>query len=128
MKDISKIAEKIYFDHPRLNSKAQLRDIINIETGNELDCTQVDIIFDMVVNRANNPRPGEFLDMDTRRKGKFVMQVTRVDDEWITGVIVAGEAKAMLDHNRRYEGEEVTCRRSLCHFYPIRPVTLKGAL
>lgn len=47
------------------------------------------------------------------RKGKFTMHVTADDDEWLTGTIVDGRARAMLPENEREIGEDITVRRSL---------------
>lgn len=46
------------------------------------------------------------------RKGRFFMRVTRQSDEWLSGVVVAGTAKAMLDYNVKEAGDEVTLRKS----------------
>lgn len=46
------------------------------------------------------------------RKGTFTVQAISQNDEWFTGVIVEGQTRAMLDYNVRYEGEEVTMRKS----------------
>jgi len=53
------------------------------------------------------------------RKGKFGMRVENVGDEWISGSVVSGVAKAMLDYNRVYVGEPITVRRSFCTFTPM---------
>ena len=55
----------------------------------------------------------------TESSGKFVMRVDRVDDEWVSGVVVAGKAKAMLKYNEVYEGEPITVRRSFCAWSPL---------
>lgn len=52
------------------------------------------------------------------RKGTFHGRVVSQDDEWVTVEIVQGIASAILSYNVREEGEEVTCRRSLCYFTP----------
>jgi len=46
------------------------------------------------------------------RKGRFFMRVTGQFDEWLSGVVVAGTAKAMLDYNVKEAGDEVTLRKS----------------
>lgn len=46
------------------------------------------------------------------RKGQFVFRVTGMNDEWVSGEIVSGVAKAMLDYNVREAGEDITVRRS----------------
>ncbi len=50
------------------------------------------------------------------RKGKFAGRLIRHDDTWATFQITSGKAGAMLEYNERFEGEEVTVRRSLCTF------------
>lgn len=117
---LAELTEAIYYKYPRLNSKAQLRDICDLASGGELDCTQLDILHDMVIQRINNPRVGEVLNIDCQRKGKFTIRLTSIDKEWLTGKIIQGEAKAMLSFNVKEEGEEVTLRRSLCYFYPVK--------
>ena len=47
-----------------------------------------------------------------QRKGTFMIKVTGQCDTWLSGVVVAGETKAMLDYNRTGIGEQVTCRKS----------------
>lgn len=54
--------------------------------------------------------------INSQRKGTFVAKLTHVDDEWATGLVVGGKAKAMLEYNERDIGEEVTVRRSFCKF------------
>jgi hypothetical protein len=50
------------------------------------------------------------------RKGTFAMRVDKLDDEWATGVVIGGKAKAMLDYNECDVGDEITVRRSFCQF------------
>ncbi len=54
--------------------------------------------------------------VNSQRKGTFFLRATDINDEWVTGVVVGGEAGAMLHYNRRGLGEEVTVRRSLSKF------------
>lgn len=128
VENLAEIAEKIYFDNPRLNSRRQLTEIVSAEfaaQGLAADAVlDMKAVYDMVIDRANNPRIGEFLEIEHSRKGKFIIQVSKVSEEWIDGVIVTGTAKAVMDYNVKFEGEEISCRRSLCFFYPIRPVKL----
>ena len=51
-----------------------------------------------------------------QRKGKFSAQVKAVDDVWATLEVTAGKAGAMCSYNEAGVGEEVTVRRSFCHF------------
>jgi hypothetical protein len=59
---------------------------------------------------------GKVYQVNSQRKGKFMMRVTDVNDKFITGVITNGKAGAMLSYNEREQGEEVTVRQSLCSF------------
>ncbi len=120
-KRLHDLAEYVYFKYPRLNSKKELRDLCDIASGGDLDCTQLDILCDMVISRVKNPRVGETLEIEHQRKGKFTMRLIRIDDEWMTGKIIKGEAKAMMSYNVKEEGEEITIRRSMCFFYPVKP-------
>lgn len=54
------------------------------------------------------------------RKGLFTMQVTKIDDTWIEGVIVDGKASALSLGGTRYQGDPVTVRKSLCTFEEVR--------
>ncbi|MBL4664292.1 MAG: hypothetical protein JKY22_12245 [Flavobacteriaceae bacterium] len=47
-----------------------------------------------------------------QRKGTFMMKVTSQSDTWTYGVVVGGETKAMLDYNKSFIGDDVTCRTS----------------
>lgn len=59
--------------------------------------------------------------VDYSRKGTFNLQVTKADSssEWITGIIVEGEASALCRGNEKAEGEEITVRKSLCVFHDL---------
>jgi hypothetical protein len=59
---------------------------------------------------------GKSYHVSSNRKGKFNIKVTSINDEWVTGIITNGKAKAILEYNEVYEGEEVTLRRSLTYF------------
>lgn len=127
IENMSEIIEKVYYDNPRLNSKSQLRDILDMETDSQLNCSELDFLFDKMIHRINNPKSGEFLEVEHSRKGKFILHVRSVSDEWIEGIIVVGTAMAIMDYNIKEEGETVTCRRSLCCFYPMRPLAVVEA-
>ncbi len=47
------------------------------------------------------------------RKGEFVLMVSSQCEEWISGTIVSGTARAMLDYNIKEAGEEITVRKLL---------------
>lgn len=46
------------------------------------------------------------------RKGVFSFRVVNQCDEWVTGTIVDGKANAMMDYNEKFEGEDITVRKS----------------
>jgi len=53
------------------------------------------------------------------RKGTFTGRLMHACETWATLEITNGRASAMLDHNVREKGEEVTVRRSLCTFAEV---------
>lgn len=55
------------------------------------------------------------------RKGRFFMRVTGQCDEWLSGVVVAGTAKAMLDYNVKEAGDELTIRKSFITSAVVQP-------
>jgi hypothetical protein len=57
---------------------------------------------------------GELYSVNHSRKGKFILKLTNESDEWITGLIVFGHADAIRQSNVKFEGEEITIRKSLC--------------
>lgn len=59
---------------------------------------------------------GRIYEVNHYRKGKFTIMVTKLDEEFATGLIVSGKANAILDHNIREMGEEITFRRSFATF------------
>lgn len=61
------------------------------------------------------PKAGTVYEVRHQRKGTFYLLATAVNDEWLTGVIVRGKAKAMLPENVREKGEEITIRDSLSY-------------
>lgn len=56
------------------------------------------------------------------RKGTFELKITSLSEEWVTGIIVNGMARAMLPYNEKEIGEEITIRRSFCRFEEIKAV------
>lgn len=66
---------------------------------------------------------GKTYAVDHQRKGKFVLQVTDRDDEFVTGIVVEGKAKAMLRYNEADVGEEVTVRESFGKWTEQPPVS-----
>lgn len=47
------------------------------------------------------------------RKGTFGMRVDSQDEEWLTGEVVGGTAKAIMEYNVKEKGEEITVRKNL---------------
>lgn len=64
------------------------------------------------------PEVGKTYEVRHSRKGTFVMTVTALDGIWLTGTIVDGISKALLDYNVRETGEEIAVRNSLCYLIP----------
>lgn len=46
------------------------------------------------------------------RKGTFMMRITSQCDTWTGGVVVGGQTQAMMEHNKCYKGDKITCRTS----------------
>ena len=63
------------------------------------------------------PKLGEVYEVSHTRKGNFTIKVTCIDEEWVEGVVVDGEANAILQGNVKGEGEKVSLRKSFCNFY-----------
>lgn len=65
-------------------------------------------------------RRGEIWEVEHQRKGAFTICLSAdyntEEDEWISGVIVQGTAKAMLHYNVREVGESITMRGSFTVF------------
>ncbi len=67
------------------------------------------------------PEIGKVYGVRHSRKGTFQMKVTRVSDEWLTGNIIEGVAKALMSYNVRDVGEEITIRDSMTYLIPVTP-------
>lgn len=65
------------------------------------------------------PKQGDVFEVRHQRKGVFVVRVKAVAGEWLTGVIVEGQAGAMMAYNERDTGEEVTVRDTLCRLFRV---------
>lgn len=63
---------------------------------------------------------GKEYEVTHSRKGKFLIQINAIDATWVHGVITGGMAGAMMEYNERFEGEEVTVRKSFCKFKEIK--------
>jgi hypothetical protein len=49
------------------------------------------------------------------RKGTFNMQITKIEGEWITGIITSDSAvRTRYDYS--YQGDEITVRERFCYF------------
>lgn len=115
------LVETVYFEFPRINSKSALRDILDQKTGGELSCTELDILLDMTISRINRPQPG-YYHVKHQRKSEFIAKIDEFGDEWISGTVAKGIARAAMHYNTIYEGEPITMRRSLVYFYPIKDI------
>ena len=62
---------------------------------------------------------GKTYNVDHRRKGKFVLAVTYVGDEWVTGRLIAGKPHYLNHYNEKELGEVMTVRISLCSFEEV---------
>jgi hypothetical protein len=63
-----------------------------------------------------NLEVGKIYNVISQRKGNFKMKLTSQSEEWATGIITKGKAKAICSYNEVEEGEEVTVRKSLTTF------------
>ena len=64
---------------------------------------------------------GKIYNVAHSRKGKFTMQVKSISGEWVSGVVVDSVAKAIMDYNFKYSGDEITVRDSHCNFSELNP-------
>lgn len=58
---------------------------------------------------------GKHYDVCHTRKGKFQIEVTHEDSEWITGILIHGKPKLIssIISNGISKGEEITIRKSM---------------
>lgn len=56
---------------------------------------------------------GKIYKIKHERKGEFIIKLLSHDDEWVTGELTDGTAKAVMNYNFKYKGEELTIRKSL---------------
>lgn len=63
---------------------------------------------------------GKTYHVSNSRKGNFVLRITAINEPWITGVIVAGRANAMVSYNVAEEGESITIRSDFSRFQEIQ--------
>jgi hypothetical protein len=68
------------------------------------------------MNIEMNIEVGKIYKVIHDRKGIFVLQVTSVNDEWISGIIIDGETNTVLRENKSYEGDGIQIRKSLASF------------
>ena len=59
---------------------------------------------------------GKIYKVTHERKGKFSLFVEDVDDTWVHGTVVKGQAGALLSYNVVNVGEEIRIRREFCDF------------
>lgn len=60
---------------------------------------------------------GKIYNVDSQRKGKFVMLVDDIDADFVHGTIIEGKARAAMFYNERKVCDEVSVRKSLTKFY-----------
>jgi hypothetical protein len=63
-----------------------------------------------------SPIIGKLYKVTHSRKGMFTMRVTAINGEWISGVVGDSVAKAVMEYNVKYSGDEITVRDSHCSF------------
>ena len=68
--------------------------------------------------RNTLPKVGGIYEVRHSRKGTFDLQVTEVNDNWLTGVVVGGVAKAAMSYNVKYEGDKITIRDTMTYLIP----------
>lgn len=61
-------------------------------------------------------KSGEIYTVNHSRKGTFRILIESQDETWAHGIIVNGTAVAFLDYNRKFVGDDITIRKSLCRF------------
>ena len=66
------------------------------------------------------PEAGKSYNINHSRKGEFALSITDVDDNWVTGRLIAGTPH-YLNHNEKELGEVMTVRRSFCSFEEVKP-------
>lgn len=72
-----------------------------------------------VVAGGGTLKEGQEYEVRNSRKGTFAMRITKLNGEWITGVITEGQANAVMLYNVRDTGEEVTIRDTHSYFIPF---------
>ena len=68
---------------------------------------------------GTEPTVGVTYEIRHSRKGTFTMRADAVNGEWLTGTIIEGTAKALLDYNVREAGEDVTVRDTLSYLIEV---------
>ena len=63
---------------------------------------------------------GKTYNVNHSRKGEFVLAVTHVGDEWVTGRLIAGKPHYLNHYNEKELGEVMTVRISLCTFTEVK--------
>lgn len=61
-------------------------------------------------------RLNKIYEVNHSRKGRFIIRITRQDEESVTGILQAGKPKMMNPDNEIDDGEEITLRKSFCTF------------
>jgi len=62
---------------------------------------------------------GKKYKIDSQRKGKFIIKVTNISDDFVDGIICGGKATALLSYNERELGENVSLRKQWTAFTEV---------
>lgn len=73
----------------------------------------------IIVAGGSSLEVGKEYGVKNERKGEFVMRISKIDGEWITGIITDGVARAVMSYNVKDVGEEVTVRACHTIFIPV---------
>ena len=66
---------------------------------------------------------GEVYKVKHCRKGVFRIKVLKVGEEWLEGIICEGQTNAMNGDNAKFEGDEITVRKSFLTILINKPET-----
>jgi len=119
----------------RVQEGLSFRDISDVFTGEENQMVGIELcrhaervlgfgtdwIFEPEGAEKMNFEEGKIYKVRHSRKGIFHLYVLNQDDTWLTGRIIKGHAKAMLEYNEKYVGDEITVRKS----FLTKPIEVK---
>lgn len=67
----------------------------------------------------NKVKVGKIYNVNHSRKGRFILKIISVNDEWITGELIEGDPKYLSEGAYSVAGEEMTLRESFCEFQEV---------